>query len=758
VALLAAARPESTDLKLERFDRLVVDPLGLSALDRILRDTLSIALPRPVLRRIESISGGNPLYALEVARALERRSEEEFIDAASVRLPETLMDAVGERIGALSEEARSALVVVAALSAPTRDPVAALVTAEALRRAEDEHVIVAMGDRIRLAHPLLGSVAYASRSPDERRALHRRLAELVDDPEERARHLANAAASPDEEIAGAVEEAAGRARARGAAESAAELAEMSVRLTPPSGREAALRRRALAGDCHFAAGDAHRADELLEDVVRDLPAGSARARILWRLAAVKASVEGPAAAFAVYQRALEEAGDDVRLQAQIHDRLATWRWIGQGSAVAEPHTRALLELAERIQEPGLLARALGAQLAIETAQGRGLDRERYERMLAFEREALHERGELPGSTLHHLLLTWAGLYEESRQRIALLLGRARERSDASQILPLWSLAFIDVMTSNWHETLAGCERGLELVEQVGRDALVPGFVALRSLALAFLGRRDAAEGDAARAIELAGRSGQEIHVLVARKALALLDLSRGDFSAAYAKFEEISKIVERRGDAGAVEWSLPDELEVRMTMGELDDIEMRLHAYEEDGRREALPRVLAGSMRVRALLTDAHGRTADAERLFAEALEHHRQFDDAYQLGRTLLALGTVQRRQRKKSDASRTLSAACERFEQVDARLWAERARIELGRVGGRPTRVGELTATERQIADLVASGKTNAAVAQALHVSPRTVEWNLSKIYRKVGVSSRTELAVRLANGANPRGSPGG
>ena len=746
IALLGTARPQTSGLRVEGLDRLIVGPLDLSTLGRVLRNRLGTTLPRPVLRRIESVSGGNPFYALEVAQALERR-QDRLVGLDSLPLPETLGDAVRERIDALPLDALQALLAVAASSAPTPALVSAVVAADALRCAYDEKVVVLDGDRVRLVHPLLGSVAYAATPAEERRALHRLLAGVVDDPEERARHLANATVGPEEEVARTVEEAARRARARGAAEGAAELAELSVRLTPRLDSEVGIQRRALAGDCYFAAGDAHRANDLLEEVTAAMPAGAARARIFWRLAAVKAAVEGPAAAFAVYQRALDEAGSDVRLQAQIHDRLATWRWIGQGSAAAEPHTRALLDLAERVGEPGLLARALGAQLAIEMAQGRGLDRERYNRMLELERAAPSELGELPGSMLHHLLL-WAGVYEEeSRERIALFLERARERSDASQILPLWSLGFLDVMTAHWGRALETCAKGLELVEQVGRDALVPAFIALRCLALAHLGRREEAEADAALAIELAQRSGQEIHVLIGRRALALLDLSRGDIAAAYARFEEISKVVERRGDAGAVEWSLPDELETRIAKGDVDDIAWRLEAYEKDGRRTPLPRVLAASMRIHALVADARGREEDAERLFAEALEHHRKVDDAYQLGRTLLALGAVQRRHRYKAEAVRSLTRALELFDQVEARLWAERARAELGRIGGRPSRGGELTATERQVASLVASGKTNAAVAQALHVSPKTVEWNLSKIYRKVGVSSRTELAAKLA-----------
>jgi DNA-binding CsgD family transcriptional regulator len=744
---LGAARPGSTSFDVDGMERLIVGPLDLSALDRIVRSIHGARLSRPQLHRLEQVSGGNPFYAIELAAALLRREDAKVVPAG-IPLPERLTDLVRERLHALPKPARDALLTVAALSAPTPDLVAAATgSQDALDAAVEARVLVLEGDRVRLHHPLLGSVAYADAPTARRRELHLRLAELVSGPEDRARHLASAAKGPDEAVASELEDAARGARMRGAAESAAELAELAVELTPDETGDAVVRRRALAGDCYFAAGDARRAAILLDVVVRDLPPGPERARALWRLAAVKAAVEGPPVAFPLYEQALAEAGDDVRLQAQIHDRLATWVWINQGARAAEPHTRALLELAERIGEPGLLARALGAQLTIELGQGRELDEERYARMLALEQEAPAASVEVPGSTLHHQLLAWASSYEEARARIEVFLERARQRSEASQILPLWCSGYVDALTAHWHDALAAVEQGLELVEQVGRDALVPGYLSLRGLVYAHLGEEERARADATLAIDLAARSGQEIHALTARGALAVLDLSLGDTRSAYERWLEIGAAVDRRGDHGIADWWLADELESRIAEGELDEVEARLERYHIDSKRSRRVRFVASQARVRALLADARGDADRALELFREALQHHERFDDEYQLGRTLLALGSVQRRLSRKADARESLSRALGHFEAVGARLWADRARKELGRLGGRPSRAGDLTGTEEQIAVLVASGKTNAEVAKQLHVSPKTVEWNLSKIYRKLGVSSRTELAAKLS-----------
>lgn len=745
VVFLGAARP-SVEFDFERLARFELGPLALPEIDHVVR-RVGAHFPRPVLRRLEAVSGGNPFYALELARALGRRTEP-LLALDALPLPETLTEAVRERIATLPVNAREALVVTSALSSPAYDLVAAAVTdADAIAAAVDAHVLVLDGDRVRLEHPLLGSVAYALETPARRRELHRRLAGLVAGDEDRARHLANAADGPDESVAAVLEFAARNARVRGASESAADLAELAVELTPASDPDAGVRRRALAGDCHFAAGDAHRGEALLEDVAARTPAGVARAGVLWRLAAVKAAVKGPPFAYPLYLQALEEGSDDLLLCARIRDRLVTWLWIGEGAAAARPHAEALVELAERRGEPGLLARAIGSVLALDVGQGRPLDDERYERMLALEREAPDAGAELPGSTLHHQLLTWAGRYEESRMRITHFLERARERSEASQILPLWCLGYVDVLLGAWERTLESVATGLELVEHAGRGALLPPYICLRAIASAHLGDVEGALRDGQLAIELNERSGQEIHVLMARAGLAVLDLSRGDTGSARAALADVAATMERRGDHGLGEWWLPDEVEARVAEGDVAEAARRLKPFRELSRRSGLARFEALSARCAGAIAFGRGDSTTALKEFDTALAQHEGFEDDYQLGRTLLALGSVQRRLLRRAAAAETLDQATARFESVGAPLWATRAREERARIGGRAAATPGLTATERKIAELVRAGRSNAEVAQTLSISPKTVEWNLSKIYRKMHVGSRTELAAKLA-----------
>ena len=145
-------------------------------------------------------------------------------------------------------------------------------------------------------------------------------------------------------------------------------------------------------------------------------------------------------------------------------------------------------------------------------------------------------------------------------------------------------------------------------------------------------------------------------------------------------------------------------------------------------------------------------RTGDHERAIA-VLEAAAEEPDPpqqvnpFELARTLLALGTVQRRAQHKRAARETLQRAVEIFERLGARLWLEKARSELRRIGGRTSHEGELSETERRIVELVVAGRRNREVAAELSLSPNTVAWNLSKVYRKLGVSSRTELAAHIA-----------
>jgi DNA-binding CsgD family transcriptional regulator len=186
----------------------------------------------------------------------------------------------------------------------------------------------------------------------------------------------------------------------------------------------------------------------------------------------------------------------------------------------------------------------------------------------------------------------------------------------------------------------------------------------------------------------------------------------------------------------------PDYIEALLEVGRIEDARNVLGVWEADAIALARPRVLAPVTRCRGIIAAAEGRVDDAALLLEEAIEKHEQISDPFGRGRGLLALGVARRRQRQKTAARSALEDARSTFIRLGAATWAERARAELGRIGGR-TREEGLTGAEHRVAALAAQGRTNREVAAALFLAERTVEAHLSHVYAKLGLRSRAELA---------------
>jgi DNA-binding CsgD family transcriptional regulator len=191
---------------------------------------------------------------------------------------------------------------------------------------------------------------------------------------------------------------------------------------------------------------------------------------------------------------------------------------------------------------------------------------------------------------------------------------------------------------------------------------------------------------------------------------------------------------------------VPDEVEALVALGELESAERLTDRLEEQARELDRPLALATAARCRGLLAGARGKLEEAAEQLQRSLGEHARTQQPFELGRTLLVAGAVHRRMRQKKDARDLLGQALVTFEALGARLWTAKARTELARIGGRAPSRDELTPTEEQVARLVAEGRTNREVAEALFMSPHTVDANLRRIYRKFGIHSRTELAHKL------------
>jgi hypothetical protein len=336
-------------------ERLRVGPLSIGAIHTLLQRRLGRPFARPTLRRLHEISGGNPFYAFELARGLDVAGA--TVDSVEpFPVPETLERLVGARLAGLGGATHEALLLIAAHGRPSPALLAAAgISPNALEPAFAAQVVELSADEVRFTHPLLASVLYQEACDQERRGAHGRLAAVVDDPVERARHRALASDTPDEEVAAALENAATLARARGSA--AAELCEYALRLTPLDALEDRHRRTLAAARAHIEAADIQRARALLLDLLPRVGAG-ARAEALVLLSDIVAGGVDVVRAIELRREALEAAASLPTLRAEIH------LWLGQvvsgteGERSAAEHVVAALELAEELDDHGLRARVL----------------------------------------------------------------------------------------------------------------------------------------------------------------------------------------------------------------------------------------------------------------------------------------------------------------------------------------------------------------------------------------------------------------
>lgn len=768
VALLVARRTEreeSPPLGLarafaeERLTEVRIGPLSLGALHEVLRARLGLTFARPTLRRIAEASGGNPFFALEIARAVSRSGRR--IDAGEpLPIPETLDDLVSDRITGLPAETREALLVAALAAAPTVELVGAALPDdpwECLRPALEAEVIEIDRKQIRFTHPLLASATEARADLGQRRDIHRRLAAVVSEAEERARHLALAAGAPDEAIALAIEQGAARALARGAPDVAAALEESAARLTPALHRDDAWRRSLQAAHHHFHAGALERAESLLEEVIADAPAGAMRARARVRQANNRyLQAGGPAMRIEDLQKALDEAATDTSLQSAIQRGLA-WLHQAAGDLVsAQRHARAAVELAEHADDGLMLAMALATHAVMKFVAGGGLDVQLIDRAIRLEPEHTPDGFLRPTSIYSYgLLLEWSGEHERARSLLERLERESQQRGDDVELpFSMNHLARLALRAGDVARAKAIAADVLDYTLQMRLDEEQTYALAIASLVEAHCGDAEAARELTEQGLALAERTGIEPPRFELLAASGFLELSLGRPGAAH---RVLGPLVEALAAAGCGEPAVfrvePDEIEALITLGRLEEARtvldrLRAHACAVPSRWTVAVVARSGGM-----LEGAQGDPRGAVATLEDAHEKAAALDEPFELARTVLALGSAQRRAKRWADARHSLEEAKRVFEQVGARLWVERTLKELARVPGRRPRGSMLTPTERRVAELVAEGRANKEVAAELFVTVKAVEANLSRVYVKLGVRSRTELAQRFARKTDPK-----
>jgi DNA-binding CsgD family transcriptional regulator len=770
VGVLATARgrPAAVPLELDRafaaFQRLIVEPLSVGAVHRLLWGRLGLNLARPELLRVHEVAGGNPFFALELGRAIVRGAIRR--DIASVALPESLSSLVRERLRALPARVLDTLAAVAAVSAPTvtlLEPLAAAVVDD-IEAAEKHGVVEFDGDRIHFTHPLLAPACYAAMPLHRRRRLHRRLAELDVDLEERARHLAIAATGPDEEIAATLDAATTYARARGAAQAAAELAERAVELTPAAALESTNRRRIAAAEHSRYAGDMEKAALLLEQVVSSAGPGGIRAEALTQLAAARGMKEGFPVAVRLLGDALDEPGLEPGQKVNILCELA---WMGQLQGDNDAGARYAddaLALAEQLADPATLAFALATVAQNRFARTGAIRDDLLDRALELE-QTLEGDGYAdarwstwtwhaglpmrlsPARVTRALILGRSDQHDESRELWSRLTAEAGERADPDVVRCLFHRAQTEMTCGAWDTAAQLCEEAIQLARQIGLEVFETLCLAILAEIDAYRGETDEARKAIPELLRVIEAGSFRWGAFRLRIALAVLELSGDD---AAASWQHAAPLLRDVGEPDGYQAQLAGSaaIEALVATGDLRQAERLLAQIDRrgaDGDAPLRPLVL----RNRGLLLAAQG---DHERAVlsleaAARAPEPPQGVNPFELARTLLALGTMQRRAQRKRLARETLEHAAAIFERLGARVWSEKACSELRRIGGRTASDDRLSETERRIVELVAAGRRNSEVAAELSLSPNTVAWNLSKIYRKLGVTSRTELAAHVA-----------
>lgn len=740
---------------------LTVGPLSIGAIHALLLERTELVPSRPVLRRLYELSGGNPFYALELARGV---AEGRLRLEPGETLPRDLRALVDTRIAHLPRDTRGALAACAAMSHPTERLLGAFLgevdAADVLAPAVASGVIDATADGIVFCHPLLASAAYGVLGGGERHRLHARLAGIVPDALERARHLALATTGQDEAVAMVVEGAAADTFARAASGDAAELAALARRLTP-TGEDAALWRRTyLEAWYRFESGESDTSAELLDGLIEHTEPGPARGRLLASLARVRHFQLDVAEGVSIQRRALAEADGDDELRGFLQESLAEGLLLMRADLEeARAHARSAASIADARGDDASLAEALSAVALTEQAAGSART-DAMERALGLEPATLHLCIMRQPSFAHGSILGSEDQLDQARGVFTELMVRADDHGNVTSIAPVRNrLATTWCLLGDYDTAERLARESAEFAHQNGQLPSRASALGRLALVLARRGDADGARDAASRSLALAGGpdfAPEHPHVVLARGgehalwALGELALSLGDPAEAHRYLGPLTSALVDAGvrEPGELRF-LSTEIEALVLLGRVDDADRWAGWLETQAARLGRPSVHASSMAARGIVRAARGDLGGAVAELEQAVAWADQAPLPFERGRVLLLLGRVQRRATLKRAARATLEAAAAAFDGLGARRWADTARDELGRIGGRAPARGTLSETERQVVALVTQGMSNKEVASALFVTPKAVEANLSRVFAKTGVRSRAELAALTASG---------
>ncbi|MFE0727329.1 ATP-binding protein [Streptomyces antibioticus] len=767
VQLLSAVRTEGQEydrhLRASPPDTLAVrlNPLSRGQVSALLDHRGYTALPRSTVREIHRTSGGNPLFALELGRALGENPTPPR-PGEPLPVPTSLRALVLSRLDMLSDEARRTLLVASAGARPTL----ALLHAAGRENAEAETAqAAALGllatepdePAVRFAHPLISAALYAEAPAQERRAAHAALSTAASDPIERARNLALATTGTDPEVAARLAEAAALARDRGAPSVAASLGLLAARHTPPDGAVAPDDRRLQAAEDAITAGEVDLARDIAREVLTraTVPADRIRA---WEVV-IEAAGQSLGEVDAVFPQALADAGDDPRLLALVHYRLAWRKLIVEGDfAQARQEAAHTAELAARGGDRRTELFALSFQGSTEILMGHPLAPTTIKRALKEPQDpyvACHHNG--AGMARFRWLLMSDQL-PDARATISALLREVRRRGMVESEVHFQRF-LADTELRSGH-----CGRALDLAREslkLARDSGIGlgASAMLTSLAEASGGDVDKALVLAREAADHAEEDGDQMYLSRALAALGYAQLVAGDAAGTVASLRRVRELEQGMGitDPARGRWQ-GDLAEALVRVGEPGEAQDVVDVSREHALRLGRESVLAVLDRAEALVRAAHGDHEAALARLTSVQDRLAKLGYGLEEARAAFAHARLRARQPGPTsyDEAARLFRRCRALpwlRQVDAAALEE---TDGARPAAPPAPAADalegLASMERQVAALVMEGATNREIAARLFISVKTVEATLTRVYRKLGIRSRVDI-VRLAAGRHAK-----
>jgi DNA-binding CsgD family transcriptional regulator/tetratricopeptide (TPR) repeat protein len=756
IAMLFGVRePEIQTFTAPGIPELCLGGLERGAARQLLATRLPAGAGSLVAEQLIEISLGNPLALIELPSGLTatQLAGHGALDEP-VRTGAVVERSFLRRLAQLPGSTRRALLVVAAsevgeLRALSRALAVLELDSQSLDPAEQAG-LVTLTSRVDFCHPLARSVVYGAAEAIDRREAHRALAVAADaagEADRHAWHLAAAAHGPDEQIASALAGAAESARHRGGVWSEAKALERAARLTPTPRLRA--RRLASAGDAAYRAGRPDVAEALLAEAVKgdlelhELAHAQAR-RAYIRLergelddalhmmigGANELEPTAPRAAATLLTNAAT-AADHHRLDIPWSIALAerAWRLAGDG-AIDDP------ELCHIVSCERLSAGRVGDAMDLAWRCAELVENDSEGRVVAAD----------AASTL-----LYAGEHAAARRLLERAVAANRGAGALGDLgYTLHMCAQVDWYDGRLQRAYGHALEAVQIVEELGTPQTLDDCLSRLAMFEAVLGRERDSRGHAQRALESALRLGDRKNGVRARSALGMLALVTGDADAAVAQLAPAVAALEVGGVGNPNQFRVHQDLvEAYARLGRTDEAKSVAASLERQARATGIPWTLGAAMRCGALVVDAD---AAAEAGFQEALRVHESAG-VFERARTELCFGERLRRRGRRRDSRMHLGAALEAFEGSGATPWAERARTELRASGltlrrRQPAVREQLTPQELQVARLVAEGKTNRDAAATLFVTPKTVEFHLTRVYRKLEIHSRSELVRRMAD----------